>query len=363
MRILPLSTLTDWREHEPSEGVRDERMVMGVTSGVMWASAAVVAGLGQLLPGAAHEHAIWIVTVGSAVFVYGLASIVGLIPWMRFTLRDHAVAVLVLVPVIGIALWGTGGVDSYVQPLLIFPMLYIAYFFPLGMARPLGAWLVVIYASPLLYDDDALAVGYPSRILGFTVAMAFLMIVIFVLKGRLLAAEARQAVMARQDPLTGLANRRAFDGELDLQVARSGVRSDGRRMVDAAPGFALLLLDLDGFKAINDTLGHQAGDLVLREVAARCTSAVRPGDCVARIGGDEFAVLAPGAGADGARRLAAALEEAIASVAVPDGVERLGVTIGSGVFPGDGETADELVHAADRRLYAGKRVDAAVAPS
>ena len=99
------------------------------------------------------------------------------------------------------------------------------------------------------------------------------------LKGRLLHAEARQRVMAERDPLTGLYNRRSFDSAL-------------AHALDHRDGAALVLFDFDGFKAINDDHGHPVGDAVLRAVAAACQEVVRDGDCLARFGGDEFAVIA-----------------------------------------------------------------------
>src|SRR5581483_8521336 len=98
---------------------------------------------------------------------------------------------------------------------------------------------------------------------------------------------AREALeyQAMHDPLTGLANRQLFADRLTQTLARSR-REDGE--------FALLILDLDGFKTVNDTMGHEAGDQVLREVARRLTASLRESDTAARMGGDEFAVLLEG---------------------------------------------------------------------
>ena len=113
------------------------------------------------------------------------------------------------------------------------------------------------------------------------------MLTIQFLKQRLVQAECHQRLMANQDPLTGLANRRAFDSALSAALADA---SGGTR-------FTLLLADIDAFKQINDRFGHTTGDRVLREVAAHTSDEVRRGDCLARIGGDELALVAPGAGA------------------------------------------------------------------
>ena len=118
------------------------------------------------------------------------------------------------------------------------------------------------------------------------------------LKKRLVAAEVRQRDFANRDPLTGVGNRRYFDATMRRELERR-TRPFGRRGLDASP-LALLILDLDDFKGVNDRHGHQVGDAVLQEAAARALSVLRSTDTLARIGGDEFAIIAPGAHGDGA---------------------------------------------------------------
>jgi diguanylate cyclase (GGDEF)-like protein len=130
-------------------------------------------------------------------------------------------------------------------------------------------------------------------------------------------------------------------------VLDRGEAAQRRREADGAPGFALLVLDLDRFKVVNDTHGHPAGDRLLRAVAAACATRVRPGDTLARIGGDEFAVIAPGAGVEGAERLSAELREAVRAA----GGE---ATLAWAVCPEDGTDGQMLLRTADRRLYADK---------
>ncbi len=149
---------------------------------------------------------------------------------------------------------------------------------------------------------------------------------------------------ALTDPLTGAANRRSLLSRIDYEMAR---HARSRR------SFALLMLDLDGFKLLNDRFGHPAGDDLLREVAAALARVVRDQDTVARVGGDEFCVLAPETDETGAQRLISRVETAVARVTA--GADSLGASAGAAVFPRDGETAERLLQAADQNLLACKR--------
>jgi len=158
------------------------------------------------------------------------------------------------------------------------------------------------------------------------------------------AAELRAAT----DALTGLSNRAAFSRTLDQAVAHADRH---------AAGFALAFIDLDGFKAINDTYGHAAGDEVLVAVASRARGVARSSDHICRLGGDEFVILFDSVVAEehakrAAARYAAAIEEPIL---LSTGMEvRVGVSLGLALCPADGKTASELVQVADQRMYASK---------
>jgi diguanylate cyclase (GGDEF)-like protein/PAS domain S-box-containing protein len=153
---------------------------------------------------------------------------------------------------------------------------------------------------------------------------------------------------ADTDPLTGLANRRALERTLASSLGRAAAR--GRAA-------AVLMLDLDGFKAINDSHGHAAGDAALREVARRLRRCVRERDLVARLGGDEFVVLltdvggSSGAAAEACERVHAVLSEPIA---LEQADVRLRAAIGVATFPADGADAPALLAHADRAMYAAK---------
>jgi diguanylate cyclase (GGDEF)-like protein len=155
--------------------------------------------------------------------------------------------------------------------------------------------------------------------------------------------EARLAFLARHDVLTGLPNRAVF-GELIE-----------RALPEAARGsiFAVLFLDLDRFKAVNDTLGHRAGDTLLKQVAGRLRAAVREIDTIARFGGDEFVILQPLIEQPaGAMRLAERIIDRVCEPYMLDGTQvSIGVSIGIAMAPGDGTTAEVLLKNADLALY------------
>jgi diguanylate cyclase (GGDEF)-like protein len=153
------------------------------------------------------------------------------------------------------------------------------------------------------------------------------------------------AMRAATDPLTELANRRAFAQRLDEELERG--RRHGRPV-------AVVLFDLDRLKEINDLHGHQAGDRALLHVAARARSSVREGELLARLAGDEFALVLPETEADGARAAAERIRAEIARLAVA-GPERLRVTVSAGVAEsGPDGTGQELLAVADRALYRAK---------
>jgi diguanylate cyclase (GGDEF)-like protein len=173
------------------------------------------------------------------------------------------------------------------------------------------------------------------------------------LEVRLLHDEAREQAkllesMALEDPLTGLANRRLLPERVWMAIAHA------RRNKSA---MAVVYLDLDGFKEVNDTLGHAAGDLLLKAVAERLLAAVREEDTVARLGGDEFMIaLWHVNGSDDTGKVAAKLIDAVAQPYEIDGhTVTITISAGASIYPGDGEDADALMKSADVALYEAKR--------
>jgi diguanylate cyclase (GGDEF)-like protein len=155
--------------------------------------------------------------------------------------------------------------------------------------------------------------------------------------------------LSAHDGLTSLYNYREFRRRLAMEVERA-LRYDR--------SFALLLLDIDHFKIVNDTFGHQAGDEVLRALAALFRGAVRPTDQVSRYGGDEFAVLLPETPDSGAlavaERIWLLLDSRAIPIPSPQGVS-ITISIGVATFPKSAKSEDQLIRAADQALYAAKQ--------
>lgn len=160
-----------------------------------------------------------------------------------------------------------------------------------------------------------------------------------------LRAEAQQRYLADHDALTGLLNRTGLDTALvGLPAANDG-------------SLAVLGIDLDGFKAVNDVYGHAMGDLLLRSVGQRLGRAVRLGGLIARVGGDEFMVVIRNMSPDAVGHVGDTLIASIADEAylIGDATVRIGASIGYACFPEDGATVEQLRLHADAALYAAKR--------
>jgi diguanylate cyclase (GGDEF)-like protein/PAS domain S-box-containing protein len=160
-------------------------------------------------------------------------------------------------------------------------------------------------------------------------------------------SEARIQFLAHHDPLTGLANRVLILDRLEFILA--GARRRGTHV-------AVLFIDLDNFKTVNDSLGHAAGDALLRTVAERITASLRRGDSVARLGGDEFLVILPDL--DSEQAASPVAEKLISSVGQPISIDGQVVStspsIGVSLFPRDGSTSDALIRNADAAMYLAK---------
>jgi diguanylate cyclase (GGDEF)-like protein len=189
--------------------------------------------------------------------------------------------------------------------------------------------------------------------LGLLIAIVGIGIALAVLLGALVLIWSRNERMqelklqANHDPLTGLKNRRRFDEDLLTELARS------RR---EKTGGAVLMLDLDNFKQVNDTLGHPTGDRVIADVAGLLNDRMRATDVVARLGGDEFAVVLPRCELDEAEDIADGIAKAMRAYAPPkETAPALTASIGIATFGPETDAFDAVLSAADNALYEAKR--------
>lgn len=164
---------------------------------------------------------------------------------------------------------------------------------------------------------------------------------------KLLESHRRLEHIAGHDPLTGLPNRYLF-----LDRLQAALKNAERLQTQ----LAVLFVDLDGFKQVNDSLGHQYGDELLRQIAERLRASIRSADTVCRLGGDEFVVLLNGTGRRGAEAVGRKLRQAVCSLFEPGATcPSLDASIGTAVFPEDGISCDSLLHVADKFMYQHKR--------
>jgi diguanylate cyclase (GGDEF)-like protein/PAS domain S-box-containing protein len=200
------------------------------------------------------------------------------------------------------------------------------------MVRRDGSTGPVEISSATIFDDDGTPIATTSTIRDITE------------RTRL---EEHLRFQALHDSLTGLPNRTLLFDRLEQSI-RSARR--GEQTV------ALLLLDLDLFKEVNDTLGHEAGDVVLREVASRLRGVLRASDTIARLGGDEFAIVLPGSDADGARQIAEKIHSVLsAPVHVHSHSMPVAASVGIVLHPAHGKDGATLLQHADLAMYDAKR--------
>jgi diguanylate cyclase (GGDEF)-like protein len=217
-----------------------------------------------------------------------------------------------------------------------------------GQSRPAGLFELYLPYAPVAATISANQRRVQAVLAGGLLALYLVLLPIVASASRRLrrqAADNRR--LALHDGLTGLPNRLLL-ADRTAQALRLAAR-DGRPVT-------LLLLDLDRFREINDTLGHHVGDLLLQEAALRLSNRLRAGDTLARLGGDEFALLLPATDATAAGRVATALLNALtAPVVVGDLALSVEASIGIAVAPDDGDDPDTLLQRADVAMYAAKQ--------
>jgi diguanylate cyclase (GGDEF)-like protein len=290
-------------------------------------------------PGSVRSEPLEVAGIVLTILV-GAASL--LLPWDRLSRRWVAFPVLSGAGLTALACWNFGGAGSPFALFYLYVATLAAYFASRRQTIFACGAVAVGAGLPLIYDHHhTLTQRLFEWVLVTTMATA-LALVLQQQRERVRRATAHAHALAIQDPLTGVANRRGFEQRAAAELARS--RRHGLT-------FAVLYIDLDGFKRVNDVAGHAAGDELLRRVALAIGVAVRGEDFVARHGGDEFAILLPGASELEARRIAARIVDAVERTAADDPrLAGLSASVGGASFPDDGVTVSELVEAADGEL-------------
>lgn len=313
----------------------------------LWAGAAATTLIVIAMPGADRAHLpLALALIACAVAVSALLVVLGpLLGAIAYTAADA-------LAVIGIALgvYLTGGTASPLLPLVFLAVAFAAYFYaPRGAMLRLAA-AVAVCASPFLYASGDARVQFVVPFVALVATAGVLSVIILYNKRELAQAAHVARELAAHDPLTGLPNRRAFRERVSRALELARARSD-------SPTLSIAMIDLDNFKRVNDTFGHAAGDLVLLAIARALNVATRPGDCVARIGGDEFALLARGVDATASHALGARCVRAVEAAVKRAGYADCGVsaTVGYALYPHHGTTLEMLAVAADSALMDAKR--------
>jgi diguanylate cyclase (GGDEF)-like protein len=328
--------------HEPKRWAR-QHLPVRIAIG-MWLTHALIGPLYLALPRVDQRHA-------TAVFVCGAVALSWAVmnallpndPRLRFL---YPVGGAVAIVDVSALVASTGGASSPLRASQLFFVVFAAWFMPRKSAARVLAAAVAATLLPLLYDSQGLA-GAP---LGWTIMLILTFLVVGVTivaaRAKLESVRDRARAEALRDPLTGVANRRA----LEAHFRRTG---RPRRESDR---FGVVLIDLDFFKQVNTHHGHAGGDRALTIVANALCDVVRDGDLVARIGGDEFAIVAGGVDAD---TLVMIGERAVERIKAASDTEELdgmtlGASAGAALCPEDGRTLEELFIAADAALSEAK---------
>jgi diguanylate cyclase (GGDEF)-like protein len=226
----------------------------------------------------------------------------------------------------------------------VFVAVAVAIIFP--RPKPIAAHLALVCAGLVATIFLGGNTGEPALLLAVVTAPSLFVIAAVVagLVARLEWTRAEYLAQALTDELTGVGNYRALHHALDREIARH--QRNGR-------SFALVVIDLNGFKQVNEYFGHVEGDRVLAGVGAKLRDTVRAGDLAFRQGGDEFAVLAPETVPPQADRLCTRLQQELAGTGTE--LTPVSAACGTAIFPSDGRDADQLLRAADANLMVGKR--------
>jgi diguanylate cyclase (GGDEF)-like protein len=324
----------------PQEQQRREREFATRTLGWLFVAGATIGLLTLALPHAQALDDLGI--VGVATTAYAVAALLLLVA----PLGPLAVQLVVLMGT-GLITLAVGFSDSPGGAYAFYYLwvtVYAAYFLSRVQTVVQLGFVAVMYGAALLIWGSG-----PARVTTWIVAIGSLAVsaaVVRMHKERLDDLVRRLSRAAETDPLTGLLNRRGFNDRLATELERA--RRAGRPV-------GVLVGDLDHFKSVNDRFGHAAGDDALERVAALLYERKRVSDSVARIGGEEFALILPYTGRPGTRALAERVRRRVRESFAEDDVA-LTMSFGMAVFPDDGDGVDALLRSADRAMYAAKEL-------
>lgn len=273
----------------------------------------------------------------AAGFLIGILCLI--VPWRRLPRPLLHLPSVVAATLLAVSMADMQREASLIVPLFVLCGVVTSYWY--ASRRWLAAQLAYLVAAMILGLAHAGGAGFAARTAIVAVpAVGLASLLAALMTEQLRARKRAYRELSERDPLTGIANRRALVLRLEEELRRH--RALGQSC-------ALLLLDLDGFKSVNERLGHLGGDELLRTIAATLNGVVRADDLIARHGGDEFALLMPGFDRWRARALVGRLSAALAQVGAT-------ASIGLAVFPDDGRTVDELLRAADEAEREAKRL-------
>jgi diguanylate cyclase (GGDEF)-like protein len=316
----------------------DSPRALSLAGALLFAGGGLIGLLALLVPAPPGLDEVGVIATSLVAFTVALALLAAghrLPPWSVPALA----ALGTLLVTSGIAFGGEGAsVRGYFY---LWVVAFAAYFLPWRWAAAQVLLIGVALAAVLAIKH--IPSGLITWLVSFGTAVFFALL-IGLLRKRVNDVLARLHEAARTDPLTGLANRRSFRElfEHELERARRGERS-----------LSLAIADLDFFKRVNDTLGHDGGDEVLRSVASCLRGGRRASDVVARLGGEEFALVMaesdPRQALVATERLRARLQHQMSDASVP-----LTISFGIASFPNHGGSSEQLLYAADRALFAAK---------
>jgi diguanylate cyclase (GGDEF)-like protein len=339
----PLRERLRWRNATGDDVERPAtRANMARTAALLTIAGALVCLIAVLVPGDGQLDDDILVATAAAAGVLGAFL---LLVYDRVPLWGFHIVALLDTALFTAAAYGWGSMSSYGPLPYVWVTGFVFYFFSRSAALVHLSIIAAGYAFALAQESPA-----ENPLDGWIATVATLVVTGFLLSAvhdRLVHLIAGLSDAAHHDPLTDLLNRRGFQEVFDVELERA------RR---ADQPLSLIVGDLDRFKRVNDTHGHAAGDDVLRRVADAIRGAKRGFDRAARVGGEEFAILAPDSDEHGAYMLAERIRAAVHEAFADGRDSQLTISFGISTHPLHGQSADGLLRTADQALYAAKRL-------